>query len=508
MATTLQTINEHFKPVVENVLKKVENDWKKSTRKCLAGFQHSTQNLLKTIEEFPVDETLPFKFRSYLETVFKEYLEWTNTLDYANTDFFSNIFLETWQTEFIKSLDDFPRERKVTIKDAFWEAQKTDVLKIRLWKWKRRKQIGLINLNLRVKNKFRKIFKKPSLSPAKLTRKFSLHNFLNYYLATPISEFLLQEWQRFLQQTANQLYQCHTQSEAIKNNSLFHGESIKSCLVPEVADITAQIEKIKQQINDLIHHLEENNQIKDQAMNRLEDTWIEIFNDIQEKWESAGTFALSSRRFNLKKIDNNRHRIQNQFEKIKSAWTNHFIGEKEEWQKDIELSLIQLQTSRICNETTGKVANKINQDVIPVFSDVGETIALHLNKFKKIKPDGKTEIRKAITTENRLLVEKLRQEKLPAMLDALLEAQINAILKNYFDQVKTGLEIFSEQHLIFRHRDLENLIPKSSTVDVPFRLLIVEEIFPALSTAHGNLTEEIRKQLEELLRDVSEIDQI
>ncbi|UCE04901.1 MAG: AAA family ATPase, partial [bacterium] len=110
--------------------------------------------------------------------------------------------------------------------------------------------------------------------------------------------------------------------------------------------------------------------------------------------------------------------------------------------------------------------------------------------------------------ENRLLVEKLRQEKLPAILDALLEAQINAILKNYFDQIKTGLEIFSERHLIFRHRDLQNLIPKSSTVDVPFRLLIVEEIFPSLSTAHGNLTEEIRKQIEELLRDVSEIDQI
>ncbi|UCE07763.1 MAG: hypothetical protein JSW07_06945, partial [bacterium] len=197
MSTTLQTIDEHFKPVVENVLKNVENGWMKSNRRSLAQFQHSIQNLLKTIEEFPINDTLPFKFRSYLETVFKEYLEWTNTLDYANNDIFSNKFLETWQSEFTKSLEEFPKERKVTIKDAFWEPQKDDVLKIRLWKWKKRKQIGLINLNLKVKNKFRKIFKKPPLSPAKLTRKFSLHNFLNYYLATPISEFLLQEWQRF-----------------------------------------------------------------------------------------------------------------------------------------------------------------------------------------------------------------------------------------------------------------------------------------------------------------------
>ncbi|HEX9970890.1 MAG TPA: hypothetical protein VGD14_02355, partial [bacterium] len=508
MAITPQFIDERFNPLIKNVLKKIVKNWSKSFQATLAQFRESTQNLQGVLNNLAVDDISPFQFRSQLEKTFNEYLGWTTDLNFASDNIFSNQFLETWDSEFKQSLEELPKKMNITIKDVFWETQKEDSLKIHLWKWKKRRQIGLKKFRLKVRNKTRAIFKKSQIPIPKISRKFSLHDFLTYYLNQPYIDFLLQEWQRFLQLAANQLYQCHTQSEAIKNNSLFHGESIASCLTPDSGELLAQIEKIKQQIIDLIQLFDDTDQFNEQAIIRLESAWSEIVNGIEQKWEPAGTLALSSRRFGSKKIESNKNRLHKKFENIKDSWLKHFFGEKEEWQKDIELSLIQLQTSRICNDTILEVEKKISLDIVPLFAETGELIASHLNQFKLISPDKKSEIRKAIATENRLLVEKLRREKLPVILDALLEAGFDSVLKNYLDQTRKGLEIFSERHLIFRNRDMENLTPKSTTVEVPFRLLILEEIFPSLQTAHETLTGETHRQMQELLRDVSEIDQI
>jgi hypothetical protein len=169
------------------------------------------------------------------------------------------------------------------------------------------------------------------------------------------------------------------------------------------------------------------------------------------------------------------------------------VGEIDEWRKDLELSELQLRTTRIYGETVESVGSRIEQGVIPPLESLAEIISSRSGSIRESDTRTKSDLKKVIVTETKALLAELRRDHLPVVVDSLVKSEINSLLQDYPRRIKTILETFPERHQIFQHRDLESLVPASRIEEVPFRVLVQEEIFPSVVEDHGRLLAEVER---------------
>jgi hypothetical protein len=501
-------IENQFTSLVDTVLGRVLDVWLASYHKTIASFQQSSEALAGRLGETGGEELSLSKIWSHLEDTFDEYLAWTCQLDVEDSDWFSRLFLDIWESEFRKILEALPASLEIPIEDSFWEAGQEDSPRVRTWKWAKRRQRGFRRTVVRVRNAGRKIVRKPPRTPAPASRTVDLRNFLEYELAAPTAHILLGEWQRFLQQAAVEFFYFHGLTEAIENDSLFPNEPDSSRIRLDSASAASRREKVQRQLNDLVARFSRIEEFRGASFERLGEGRPAIVEAFRKKWDSAGTFALPNRRFGRPRIERSRRRLKTDFEKAKQAWQRHYGGEKEEWQKDIELCRLQLQVTRICAETVEAVSGRIEQIIIPTLDNTLARIKIHTEKITEFKTPSKSELKNVLTTENKSLSKDLRLNLLPVIVDALANVEFDALLQNFPRQIKEALNAFPERNEIFQERDLKSLVPASKINDVPVRALVLDEIFPRLVKDNDALLAEVKRISDELFRDVSQIDQI
>ncbi len=501
-------IEEQFRSLVDSVHGRVLEVWLASYQKTIASFRQSSEALAGRLGKTGGEDLSLSKVWSLLEGTFDAYLAWTRQLNFEDSDWFSRLFLDIREAEFRKILEGLPASLKVPIEDSYWEAGHEDSPRIRTWKWAKRRQRGFRRTVLRVRNAGRKIVRKPPIARAPESRAVDLKNFLEYELAAPTDRFLLGEWQRFLQQAAIELFHFHGLTEDIENDSLFPGESESARIRPDPASAASRLEKARQQVNDLVGRFRLIGEFAGGSLERLHESWPGIVEDLRKKWDSAGTFALSNRRFGRPRIERSQRRLKVDFEKTRRAWLRHYCGEKEEWQKDIELCQLQLRVTRICAETVEAVASRIEPVIIPSLDATVARITLHMERIREFKAPSKSELKSVLITENKSLSKDLRLSLLPVVVDALADVEFDALLRNFPRQIKETLNAIPERHEIFQERDLRSLVPTSKINDVPVRALVLYEIFPRLVKDNDTLLAEVKRISDEFFRDVSQIDQI
>jgi hypothetical protein len=501
-------LEKRFSPVIKDILGRVLDLWLGSFQKKLDPFQKSTRDLAGRIEVTAPDGTSLVGLWPQLEKTFGEYLEWTRSLNVEDDGLFSRQFIETWKKEALKVGDEFPASAKIPIADSFWAAHEGDSLRVRTWKWAKRRRHGLRRSLFRVRNAGRKIIRKQPVAPETPVRVVDLRGFLECHLAVPAARLLFGEWQRFLQKAAAELYQFHVASESFENDSLFSGEDQESRVLPVPEAAATRRKKVGKDIEDLIRQFGRIEEFKSASFDRLSKGWEGICAGIRKTWDPAGTFAFPNRRFGRSAIEKGWRRLDGDLERTGAAWRRHFLGEIDEWRKDLELSELQLRTIRIYGETIESVGSRIEQGVIPPLESLAEIISSRAGSIRESDTRTKSDLKKVIVTETKALLAELRRDHLPVVVDSLVKSEIKSLLQDYPRRIKTILETFPERHQIFQHRDLESLVPASRIEEVPFRVLVQEEIFPSVVEDHRRLLAEVERISEELFRQVSEIDQI
>lgn len=504
LAATLQQINSAANQFQNQFL----SSWEKTHKSQLEAFLEIQKTCLQKLNQLIASDFHSSALWRELETTIEQLLEQTESLQYIDDDGSTARFREAWKERFHETLKDVPPSFKRTIPKKYWQARVDDSARIRLWKGLKKSQIWLAETTLNLLNKVRTLFRKPPLPPFRIKRTIPVHSFLDLHYNLPIARFLLEAWQKFLQQIAIQLYQMHETTEETVNELLCLEDLKAINLEHDAEKLIPKLQKAKERLPSLDSFFESLEKYKAENKEQFESYVRQLQKDIEHDWEYAGTYILPNRKFTGKKITPRWTSLDRVFDKSKNAWVKHFNGEREDWNKDLELSHLQVRISQICVETLHSIKSKINDQVLPAFTEPNKMLADSLQKFQEISVKKEAELRSEILTENRLMLRSLRQEKLPHTIDTLLQAQLLKTLDNYLSRVKHAAENLPNQHRIFRRQDLKGLPPDSEFVDISLKDLVLEEIYRGLAQEYETFTKDVQHRLDKIVREIAETDQI
>ncbi len=497
-----------LRTVARRVLLKNIKDWTDAAEGELHKLIAIVESLGNDLHRLPPENRSLPEIRGYLENRLREILDLAASLKNMPDRITNQDIWQVWRDGFQDALQRIPDKTAILQKDEFWQPVTRDNFLIRLWKQGNRFTTGVHRRIHAGRARINSLLKKPAPPLPGKHRRFRFHLFLKEYLEIPFAGHITNEWLRLLDVTSDQFYDFHRSVEKLKNEILFPDEESTACapLAPE--ELREKIRQIEESIRTITARGSGFDQFINDAKKRFKEYWADLFAVVLAEFRYAGTAAHPASRFNEKQIDAGWGKTRLEFQQGKKAWETYFEGETGEFQKDLELSILQLQAMQICVTTLAATRNKITDQILSTFSDAHATITDSMERFSKVESEKKSKLRSAILSQNRSLLRTLRKEKLPQMMDAVFHADPEKDFEDYISSIRTAVEKLSGNHIIFRLRDSEAIVPKSAMDDVPLKELVLEDVFAQLVDRHQEMTSEIAERMEKLGRNISEIDQI
>jgi len=491
---------------VSGLVRQAISSFKETHQRNLAAFAEIQRAYWEQIKKSDENEITLRTLLQVSEATLRKHLEWIRGLQYLTEHTPESLWLE-WKAEFEKFLKNMPASENVPVHESFWETRPEDALKVRLWKWAKRRRNRLLALHLKLRNGARALLRRPPLQPPQEHRVVAVHRFLENFVSLPIARLLLQEREQTLRRVALQLQQLHQETEKMIEEYLSLGNRQNISLASFADGIRARQQEIQAPKLSVGPYSEDMDVFETKAMERIQDRLGRLKVRLQGAWEYADTFVLPNRSFDDMKILERWASMVEELEKSRKAWEVHFEGQREDWKKDIELSLHQLQAVLICIDTVESLKNKIEERVIPLMKEPGIMIAESSRKFQDANLE-EAELKDMILNENRSMLRSLRRHTLPSLTEAVVQAQVDKTMENYLSRIKHSTDSLQNQHVLLLEPDLNRLRPDSKIMEIPLKDLILEEFFSELSRRHHALGIDMEQKLQEILRDVSELDQI
>jgi energy-coupling factor transporter ATP-binding protein EcfA2 len=445
-----------------------------------------------------------------LWTEFKDQLinihDWTNSLDNMIADISLSNIIYTWDEQFDSLLTNFPDKIRILIGKTYWEIQAGDNIVVRIRKKFQSFRRLLNTVRTSFRNKIGKLRKKLPVEIPRAERNILLHNLLKNYIQIPISEFIIKEWQRYSQLVAGELFILHIKTEELASSALFR-EEFNTILENTNQDgIFTKLYDIAEILKNMEETLQTSANYSYQFNQRLSKLCEEINKKFLEVWDQAGTFQLKEKKYSQKQFLLLKKKHEQIIGHYNKCWQIQFLGLKEEWQKDLELSILRLQAAIILFKTSEQLFEAVKNEVIPNFSDIIALITDSIKKFESISSSKL--LVQTLTNERRNFLKILQKTKLPNLVDKIDHIQLVDIFENYSIQVSDSIELLLKNHQIFSRRDTKNLPPRSSVKLIPIKELIKKEILNNLLLKHQKSVEQVKSKLENVIRTIAEIDHV
>ncbi len=499
---------EQFIPVAEKCAGQLATRYAKILQKRLLEYKSLSDEFLKISISGLQGESSSLQYWESIEAHLRGIREWTMSLPPLAGEFSAEDVLGNWRGSFREIQGQLPEMVRLEIPDEFWQANASDKSATRIWKSIRRTGKKINSIRQSITNSKSKSSKESAHSSGSSIRYFNLSLFLEKELKIVISGFLVREYFHFLRTGAMHLERLHQLSESLKDKALVLEDFKKVCAARSPITIGTGREINKHYAEALQQIIAETAQYQLAAGERFHSMAEELKEEFLSRWDIAGTFMLPERKFGFHILSRMLRKLDEQMAGGRQAWEKHLLGEREEWQKDLELSILQLLVADHCLDTIQILERKINQKIVPVFEETKELISESFERFTGKEISDADELRTLILTENRKMLKILRQEKLSQMMDAMVHANLDQTFRGFILRIRNAVEILSEEHSVFRIRDMEETIPHSRIDDVPLKALVREEILTGLSKTYQIFTNGIHARLELISRTINEIDQI
>ena len=494
--------------VSRRILRELILKWIETTRDEFTAFVKIYPAFMHDLSRWNADDTSIQGFSEKLSRFFTEIIQLKENVGQIPEKISPLDLRSKWEQEFRHIAEEIPQKILLEYDQNFFVPQETDTRIIQLWKWKNRRQNQLQMQWITLINWLKKIIKLPPKVFSVRKRQFSPQLLTEKYLTLPAVSLIQDEWQHYLQDIAKLFWELHLHSEHLKDYLLFRDGTPSMCRHLDAQSHREFEELLHKALNKMNEFQVELNHCPEKAVARMETEWESVTQKYLQAWDYAGTFALPNRHFKETKIESEWKIFQKRYSNIHAAWIHHFSAEQREWEKDLELSLLQIQSAISCSKSVDSIEHKIAEYFIPPFERTKEIIRSSLENFTAVEADNRQEMKSIIIKENQELLKVLRQDSLPKMVDNILKANIDADVQNYITELTRALDSLSDRHMIFTHRDLENIPPRSKTSEIPLEDLIKADFFKELEVQYHELSEEVHTRLEKIVRDISEIDQI
>ena len=501
-----ERIIRQFRPVIEEQVRQFVSSWSQTYRQQMGDFITILEKLASRFNELEQDQASASLVWQELDLALKAIEAWLESSLPAISS--PNLWAD-FRNQFSENLETLPEFAHVQVPADYWAIKPDDSAGMRVWKKKKQVKIGFRNSIFSLRNQLRRLIRRAPLKPVPLQRKFHLHSFLIYFLELPTAHFLMTEWQQFVQQIANQLYELHQRTIEIKDDFLFLTNFETAILKFDPAELDVKSERLQKHIQTTTFLHQQIDQFESESMQRFQIFEADVYEKLWQHWHVAGTYGLADANFDQRQIAKSWKRVKAQLAQTRESWAGHFEGEQGEWRTDIELSLLQLRAAQICHHLLHNVEQKINGRVIPAFDTTHETVAAFLEEFQAMETGDMAGLRDEVTKQNRAIIQFLQRDRLPLLMDTLINVQLDKVINGWGAGVSNAMELLSNEHIIFRQRDLNSPVPNSKIAHIPnLKKVALEDLSSKYQTRYHTFTLEIQQSLENIIRGISEIDQI
>lgn len=443
----------------------------------------------------------PDSFWAELEIELSKIRLWTESLVYVSQDDLNNKIANPLNSEFDKLTSEYPNELRVIIGDTYWLTEKTDPLSRRI----RKKYQPIKNKSHeqlhKFINKYRHFKDKPPIKTKAPERVIELHSLLVFYIRIPLVRFLIDEWQRYLQAITGQIFVLHMNIREFTSKSLIL-EELPKILDParknEIFKNLFELAEILKNIDETIQAL---NKYDHQFLDRFEKRWTEISENFLKVWEWAGTFQLKNKNYTGEQLDQLEYAIDSRFKKITTAWEEHFLALQGEWQKDTEIALLRYKTTKNLYQTSKRLHDGIQQDTEKSLSRVKTLLSETSEKIIQAKDDDSLS---TLISRNRKSILSALQE----LLETIHGVNILRLLEDFISDLWADVENLNSEHRVFVRQDTEKRPPRPVTEMIPLKELVKREIFIPAKEKFTPFADDIETKVENILRVISEIDQM
>ncbi|MCB0282964.1 MAG: hypothetical protein KDF60_10325 [Calditrichaeota bacterium] len=339
-------------------------------------------------------------------------------------------------------------------------------------------------------------------------RKFSVLMFVEFFPNNALKKHIYEENKYFLNVFSKILNDLHSASENLKDEIVAarsSGQEEKYLKRLKTQGVSTCLIEYLNALDTVINTPET---YKNSAVKRQQD-----FSELQAKtlsknWQVAGSPLLPASEFSKSKCLKSDKKLNEKFSKSSKKWKIHLEGSCQDWQKDLQIGLLQISIAKEYLENLDKIENIINKSVGPVFKEVNRVVLSSREKFKGDGDPDFENLKKIIVTENRSLIRELRLTKLPALHDTLVQTAFDKTYLIFLESTKAAVADLNNEYVVFKKCDLQNLPPQSEIDEVPVKDLIEKEILTKAFVNQQQLSQNYKNKIQPVLRNVVNLDQI
>lgn len=407
----------------------------------------------------------------------------------------------------LNKLEDFPGKLTKTVPDSFWKRSAGDPFVVSLGKISRYSLIRSKRAADTAANSVYRLFGRPAKMRPDIQRTFSLHDFVHFHMILPAEKTLDTSLQLLLKHLSDRLGSLHESAD-----SFYHVLSVLS-INNEDSEVQAESSVdasvvYNEHLTMVRSFLDEAPGVKDSAYEKALEMLNATVQAAESRFETAGTFILPSKTFDSAATVKQTKLSADARSRKAVLWDLHLTGEKEDWLKDVTVSMLRLESEKACRTSIDTITASINDTIVSALDYAVSLIDGTLESPALRPAEQEGEIADSVRLESKNLLNNLREQAIPRIMDAVLSANIEKNYQSYMRSINALVEMIEDELVIFELRDFDNTPPHSKIGKIVLKDIIGSEMTAPLLNRHAKTADDIHTRIEQSFRAISEIEQI
>ncbi len=497
-----------FQKLTEQHAQGCYNAWATQYRQSLETLRTKLNGCNGNLQKAAASGQTPAAFWKILTAFTEEVDDWVSDISLITPETQPADVSRQFSDELENFLADYPDEIRIPITDADLAPNQESSGKIRFWQFRQRSRLSLQKFGKLPANLFRRLTGKDPLPMRYPERQFSSSLFFRNFAEVSFEDFLIAEWQQFLNIAIHQYETLSDRYRQINNRFLFLNDEISEWAKSGQDALNSSLTEIPEcvaLIDDFISTVDKQILKSTESYN----SWFaKTAQALTHQWQYAGTQLIPVHQFSETALTHSKHTQEKKFLPNRNEWVKSFQGETREWRHQLAIRRIQFTASCAYLDALKAIEEKITAQLIPPFQKASAMFSASLEKFNTELEGDSEDLRKSIILENRSILKSIRNELLPAMIDPLTRSPQEGIIKLFLHQIDEAVKALPEKYLLFEIKNSDVIPPECKHTDIPVKELLEKEFWLSLREKIDAFLENVGKENKLMLRRISEVDEI